>query len=187
MLYTVNITEIYTKGDILELVTHENFPNLAYDYKTGLFYRVSYTKSGAFKVKRQIFPDHDGMIAYYDSAKKCVMKRKAARYAWEMMVGPIDRMEKVYFRDHDHRNLKLSNLIKLSFDEYERIKEAKENLSGGIKIVPHERLAYVYKVIYKHKGKKRVRVCHDVVTANKFKRRLELLQLKVVTKYSLSD
>jgi hypothetical protein len=152
-----------------------------YDILTGDFFILKNNKR-----YRKIFPNEDGYIVFYKDSKR--IKLKANKSAIELVQNIIVQKDKVVL----HKNLnetdyRYCNLRLLSKKTYNTIKEAYRNLSGYLKIQPHQKDMFCYVLIWKENGKDRILVVQDIVVAKRMYNKLQLKYAKILNKYCVFD
>lgn len=117
------------------LLTSPAIPNIAYDYKQGMFFRIK-QEGDTFVIIRRLLPDEGGYIFGTDPYGK-VIKRKGSTLAW-VLGHNLDVPEGcVVLQLGD--SLALSNLRLITKEMYFRIKGARYNLANGIQVIQDER------------------------------------------------
>jgi hypothetical protein len=152
-----------------------------YDILTGDFFILKNNKR-----YRKIFPNEDGYIVFYKDSKR--IKLKANKSAIELVQNIVVQKDKVVL----HKNLnetdyRYCNLRLLSKKTYNSIKEAYRNLSGYLKIQPHQKDMFSYVLIWKESGKDRILVVQDIVVAKRMYNKLQLKYAKILNKYCMFD
>ena len=152
-----------------------------YDILTGDFFILKNNKR-----YRKIFPNEDGYIIFYKDSKR--IKLKANKSAIELVQNIVVQKDKVVL----HKNLnetdyRYCNLRLLSKKTYNSIKEAYRNLSGYLKIQPHQKDMFSYVLIWKESGKDRILVVQDIVVAKRMYNKLQLKYAKILNRYCVFD
>ena len=128
-------------------------------------------------------PNSDMNLVYLCPVKGKLVKRKAARIAWEILHNSSSDGMYVIHRDLDESNLRGSNLVLVPKEEYSKIKDALLNIRGAVRVYKCKSDAFSYIVQFKMQGRTHRHRCEDVVTALRFKKKAILLSLKYVGKY----
>ena len=153
---------------------------LRYDPATGILSNV--------KNSRKRYPCPDGFITLYCNLTFKKYKIKAATACWELgndqKLAPSSR---VLHRNLDNEDNRLVNLLAVPKNAYRKLVEARRNLSGCLRLLPHPEDQHGFLVLYIHDGMERKEVLYDIGVA---RRRLLALQLrfaKVLNRYCLFD
>lgn len=135
---------------------------------------------------RKIFPDEDGYIVFYKDNKR--MKFKANKIAIELVQSIVVQKDKVVLHKNlDESDYRYCNLKLLSKKTYNSIKEAHRNLSGYLKLQPHQKDMFSYVLIWKENGKDRILVVQDIVVAKRMYNKLQLKYAKILSRYCVFD
>jgi len=152
-----------------------------YDILTGDFFILKNNKR-----YRKIFPNEDGYIVFYKDSKR--IKLKANKSAIELVQNIVVQKDKVVLHKNLNENdYRYCNLRLLSKKTYNSIKEAYRNLSGYLKIQPHQKDMFSYVLIWKESGKDRILVVQDIVVAKRMYNKLQLKYAKILNKYCVFD
>lgn len=152
-----------------------------YDILTGDFFILKNNKR-----YRKIFPNEDGYIVFYKDSKR--IKLKANKSAIELVQNIVVQKDKVVLHKNLNENdYRYCNLRLLSKKTYNSIKEAYRNLSGYLKIQPHQKDMFSYVLIWKESGKDRILVVQDIVVAKRMYNKLQLKYAKILNKYCMFD
>jgi len=152
-----------------------------YDILTGDFFILKNNKR-----YRKIFPNEDGYIVFYKDSKR--IKLKANKSAIELVQNIVVQKDKVVLHKNLNENdYRYCNLRLLSKKTYNSIKEAYRNLSGYLKIQPHQKDMFSYVLIWKESGKDRILVVQDIVVAKRMYNKLQLKCAKILNKYCVFD
>ncbi len=135
---------------------------------------------------RKIFPNEDGYLIFYKNAKR--IKLKANKVAIQLVQNIIVQKDKVVLHKNlDETDYRYCNLKLISKKTYNAIKEASRNLSGYLKLQPHQKDMFSYVLIWKENGKDRILVVQDIVIAKRMHNRLQLKYAKILSKYCIFD
>lgn len=155
---------------------------LSYNATEGTFFVLS---SG-----KQIIPNEDLFCFHYTeiNSKKKVIKIKADRLACLLGFGkPITKEERVLHRNLVESDCRLRNLLVVQRKVYLEIEEAKVNLDGRLRLVPHPTDQLSYFLCWRHEGRNKRELVYDVVVAKKKLNKLQLKYSKILTKYCIFD
>lgn len=135
---------------------------------------------------RRLLPDESGYITFHKGNVR--YKIRANKAAYELGTDTEVQSDKVVL----HRNLntsdyRLRNLLLLPKETYKRVKEASINLSGYLRIQPHQTDAFCYVVHYRDEGRNKFMVLQDIVVAKQAYLRLQLKYAKILNKYCMFD
>lgn len=160
------------------------YPGIAYDYINGYFYRLKSSN----EMDKRIIPDYLGYIIYLCALTNKRIKKKAEILAYEIMLDiSLPKNSKLYFKDLNSENFKFWNIGCVSAKQYNTIRDAVYNIQGGIKIIPHAKDAFAHYIFYKTKGRIKMKICHDIVSALKIKRMILITSNKVLSRYITSN
>ena len=165
------------------LLKDSRYPNVAYDAQEGLFWRLD--KNG--EVTRLVNLDEQHRVLCTSALTKKTTNRKGSILAWEIITGtsvPADSV--VYFKNLNSQDLRGYNLSVVLRSEYSQIKDAVDNSSGFIRLIPHSTEVYSYRVRYKLKGLTTFTSFHDVTAAKMFQRDLFVESTVLLSKYLVS-
>lgn len=163
----------------------KRYPGLAYDYINGKFYKIS--TLDPFCIERELIVGPDANLSYKCNISGRLVKKNAKILAFEVLHDCFVIGKIVYFKDLNTDNYKGSNLGCVRKEEYFKIKDALRNLNGLLKITPHPTDAYVYVVKYRQNGKTHSKICHDIIQAQRLRRRIMLRSSKILGKYLTSE
>lgn len=116
------------------LLTSPAIPNIAYDYKQGMFFRIK-QEGDTFVIIRRLLPDEEGYIFGTDPYGK-VIKRKGSTLAWVLGYN-LDVPEGCVVLQPTE-SLELSALHLVSKEDYYKYKDAEYNLSNGVQVIQDE-------------------------------------------------
>lgn len=140
------------------------------------------------KNNRKRYPCPDGFITLYCGVSKKKYKIKASTACWELGNDKsLPKNSRVLHRNLDSTDNRLVNLLAVTRNTHRKLLEARRNLSGHLRLVPHPDDQYALLVLYLRDGIERREVAHDLMFARK---RLLVLQLKfakLLSKYCLFD
>ncbi len=154
---------------------------ISYSPAEGKFFLI---KAG--RISRQIFPDEEGYLTFFNNKKK--YKLKADKVAVEIGWGlKLQKDKTILHLNLDTSDNRLKNLRVISRKIYNKIKEAKRNLDGQLKMLPHSQDVFSYILTWREDGKDRVLVVQDVVVAKRLFTKLQLKYAKVLAKYCVFD
>lgn len=153
---------------------------IRYDLSTGSFF--------SRQTDRLLSVDYDGFISFYIPEEKRRMKMKASRLAWQLGNGKLLRKnQKIFHRNFDEQDLRLSNLVAVSQPVYNNLKEAARNFNQELRLCPVVGDVFDVVIYYYENGvRKKERFC-DTVEAKKRLLVLQLKYAKILTKYCLTD
>jgi len=155
-----------------------------YDACAGTFYCLS--KSNPPRPERQLIPDEENRIITTIHGAK--LKIKADRLAWFISTGKQPaRFQVVFHKNMDSLDNRFHNLILLQKKEYLQLIESMKNISGDLKLIPHNTDMFSYILCYKHNGRIRKEVIQDISVARRKFTKLQLKYVKLISKYTLSD
>lgn len=148
--------------------------------------------SGSVSIRRNgrvLLPDHDGIVTVFDrTAKTKIKKYKLERLAFFLAFGNFPREDqRVLHKNLDTEDNRITNLSLVSRSVFKQIKEARKNLIGGIKIVPHVTDQFSYVLHWFEDGSEKTKTIQDIVVARKQLLRLQLKYSKILTKYCIFD
>lgn len=134
---------------------------------------------------KRLIPDEDNNIVFtLDSIK---YKIKYTKLIWYIVYNTeVDNTHIIWHKDLDTSNYKLNNLCLITKEEYKKIQEALQNLSGILKIKPHKSDAFTYVLEYKEQGRIRKENIEDVSLAAKKLKKLKFKYTKLVSRYVLT-
>ena len=152
-----------------------------YDILTGDFFILKNNSR-----YRKIFPNEDGYLVFYKNARR--IKLKANKVAIELVQNIIVQKDKVVLHKNlDETDYRYCNLRLISKKIYNSIKEAHRNLSGYLKLQPHQKDMFSYVLIWKENSKDKIIVVQDIVVAKRMYNRLQLKYAKILSKYCIFD
>lgn len=154
---------------------------LRYDPLTG---EVQVAKSS-----RLLTPDHDGLVAIFDSeAKPKLKKYKLDKLAFALGYGYFpDKSRVILHKNLNSADNRICNLADVSRAENLAVNAARKNLDGGIRYVQHPRDQYCY-ILYWYEGiHEKSKKYSDVVSVKKAYLQLQLESSKTLTKYCVFD
>lgn len=164
-----------------QILTHPDYPDIAYSASEGKFYRLKNKQ-----LLRELFPSESGQYWVVTSSGKKT-NRKAEILAMEFITKQeVKPDESVLFKNFDKSDLRAFNLLLLPKEEYKSIKDAIDNLEGAVKTKPDKNNPYGIVLLYKKDGRLVQRLFNDVVTAKKQKRQVLLEATKLLSKYILT-
>lgn len=148
--------------------------------------------SGEFFIKknneklRRIFPKEDGYIIFYKKGTR--YKLKANKVAMELVTGEkLAPNKAILHRNLDENDYRLQNLKVIPKTTYNLIKEAYRNLSGCLKILPHNSDVFSYVLAWRENGKDRKLVVDDFVVAKRMFNKIQLKYAKILNKYCIFE
>lgn len=94
---------------------------------------------------------------------------------------------KIVHTNLDPFDFRLKNLKCISKDEVLKIKEARRNMEGRLKIRSHPSDMYAFLVQYMHNGKSTSECYYDIQMATKRFKQLQLKYAKIMSKYHNSE
>jgi len=153
---------------------------LHYDPATGSLSNI--------KNSRVRYPCPDGFITVYCNQTLKKYKIKASIACW--MLGnnkELPQNQKVLHKNLDSSDNRLINLTTISKQASKKLLDARRNLSGCLRLLPHPEDQHGLLVVYIQGGMERKEVLYDIGVA---RRRLLALQLrfaKVLNRYCLFD
>lgn len=152
-----------------------------YDMLQGSFYILKNNSR-----YRRIFPNEDGYIIFYKNSKR--LKFKANKLAIELVQNIIVQKDKVVLHKNLNENdYRYMNLRLISKKIYNTIKEAHRNLSGILKLQPHNKDVFSYVLSWKENSKDKILVVQDIVVAKRLYNKLQLKYAKILNKYCVFD
>ena len=153
---------------------------------------VSYSFDGVFvlkkegKSKRQLIPDEDGYLKFYQNGKK--YKLKANRVAMLLVTGKdILPNEVVFHKNLNSSDYRLQNLTIIDRSTHIRIKEAHRNLAGNLRIQSHTTDAHSYVLCWSEGGSEKKKVVQDIIVARRLFVKLQLKYAKILNAYCVFD
>lgn len=178
----------------VQMKLSKRYPGLAYDYINGKFYKVAKNSKINQNIdeihlfvdiltERELYVDETGYLSYKCNISGALVRKKAIILAFEVLHDTLTTGKKTYFKDLNTNNYKGSNIGCVDKDEFVKIKDSLRNLNGFLKVQPHKTDAYVYVVKYRQSGRSCTKLCHDIVQALRFKRRILLKSSKILSKY----
>ena len=168
----------------MKVLHNQNYPNIAYDVQHGIFYRL---KQATQQIVRALAPDEQGMLSVVDGLTKKHTFKKAAILAWEFIhSSKLPDGHVVYFKNLNTSDYNGYNIAAIPRQQFALLRDAIDNITGVLKLVPHATEVYSYKVRYKHKGQVLHKQFHDVVDAQKFMRSVLIKSTKIMSKYLVS-
>jgi hypothetical protein len=157
---------------------------LVYDKHNGTFMTLAYTLAGV--VKKPLEVTVEGFILFSRNAK--MFKIKASKAAMELSLGSaLPEGKVVLHKNLDFMDFRLNNLALVSKQEFLTVKEANRNMCGALKLVPHPTDAFCYTVVWQENGRKMTMFVHDIVTAKREFRKLQLKFAKIMNTYCVFD
>jgi hypothetical protein len=99
----------------------------------------------------------------------------------------VSKGHKILHLNLDERDTKARNMRVLPSEEFKIVKEALDNLDGGIKLTTHPKDSYSYIVTWSDNSLKKNKVIQDYIVARRFMTRLKLKYSKILTKYCIFD
>lgn len=152
-----------------------------YDVLEGSFFILKNNKR-----YRRIFPNEDGYLIFYKNSKR--VKLKANRLVIQLVLNIVVPKDKaVLHKNLDENDFRYCNLKLLSKTTYNLVKEAHRNLSGCLKLQPHQKDMFSYVLMWKENGKNKILVVQDVVIAKKRYNTLQLKYAKILSRYCIFD
>lgn len=140
------------------------------------------------KRRRELLPDHDGLVVVFDNSSKKSYKLKLDKIAYALGYGVLPRKDqKILHKNLNSEDNRLRNLCVVSSKTYLQIKEAQKNLSVGIKLDLHPEDQFSYIVSWYEQGVHKQKTLHDIIQARKEQLRLQLKFSKILTKYCVFD
>lgn len=159
-------------------------PQLAYDPVMGKFYRVRKDN----QVASPVYPDEQGKLTIGASSNQIRLAMKATKAAWIVFNNkPVPEGVIIYPKNFDDEDCRAFNLGSLPKEEFDRLKEAYNNINRDLKIKPHKTDQYSYIVQYRENGLLKKTIFEDIVNAKRFHRRLLVAYTKIVGKYLTTD
>jgi len=152
-----------------------------YDPENGYFFVVH--ANGSI---RRIFPDEEGYVMFHKKSTR--YKIRASRVAYELgNATEVPEGKVVLHRNLDTNDYRLRNLAVVPKEVHKKIKEAHMNLSGFLRIQPHQSDAFCYVVHYREDSRNKFFVLQDIVVAKQTFLRLQLKYAKLLNKYCVFD
>lgn len=165
------------------LLKDSRYPNVAYDAQEGLFWRLD--KNG--EVLRLLELDEQARVLCTSSLTNKTTNRKGSILAWEIINGAeVQKDSVVYFKNLDSSDLRGYNLGVVQRSVYSSIKDAVDNSSEFVRLIPHSTEVYSYRVRYKLKGLTTFVSFHDITAAKLFQRDLFVQSTVLLSKYLVS-
>lgn len=138
------------------------------------------------KPYRKIYANEDDTVII--SINKTQIKMKYDRLVWcifhKVLLKPT---EVVFHKDLDQNNNRINNLCIISKSLHAQILEAMKNLSGTLRLIPHQTDAFCYVLEYKDKGRLKREVISDIVIARKKLLKMQIRYIKFVSQYVLTE
>lgn len=155
--------------------------NIAYDPVTGLL-----TNKNNFK---EIKPDEDGFVYYVQSKPvKAQIKIKANRLCCLLGFNKvIEKDQRVLHKNLNEKDLRLVNLKIVSSTTYNKINEARVNIEGRLRLVPHPEDQLSYFLHWRENGSDKRRLILDIVVARRELKKLQLRYSKILSRYCVFD
>lgn len=155
-----------------------------YDATTGELFSLS--KHLPHRPDRKLVPDENNRIA--STVQGHSLKIKADRLIWFISTGKQPtRRQVVFHKNLDEQDNRLHNLMLIPKREYQQLIEAMKNISGDLKILPHQTDVFSYVLVYKLNGRIHKEVISDITIARRKFTRLQLKFVKLISKYTVSD
>lgn len=165
----------------MKILYSQHYPNVAYDVQHGVFYRL---KPATQAIVRALAPDEQGMLSVVDGLTKKHTFKKAVILAWEFIhSSKLPDGYVVYFKNLNTADYNGYNIAAIPRAQFALLRDAIDNISGVLKLVPHATEVYSYKVRYKHKGQVLHKQFHDVVDAQKFMRSVLIKSTKIMSRH----
>lgn len=137
---------------------------------------------------RMLTPDDAGCVVVHDSESGSSVKIKYDKLAYLLAYKKqLKANQRLLHKNLDTEDCRLHNMVVVSREVFLKVKEAKKNLDGGIKMLAHSTDQFSYVVHWYENHKPRKKLIRDVVLAQKFILRLKLKYSKVLTTYCVFD
>lgn len=163
------------------IVTSKAHIHLSYSPLDGAFFLLKHHVH-----YRRIFPDEYGVIFFVREGKK--YKIKANRFAIESISGkPLPANKAILHKNLDKADYRLCNLKVVPNATLLAVKEAHRNLSGHLRLIPHQNDTFSYTLCWREGSKERFKVLHDIVVAKRMFNKLQLKFAKVLSRYCVFD
>lgn len=154
---------------------------IEYDIILGAFYLKKNSK-----IVRRIFPTEEGYLIFFRDC--CRLKLRANKVAIQIVTGEIiPKSKAILHKNLDENDYRLQNLKIISKISYNKVKEAYRNLSGALKMLPHNSDVFSYVISWKEDNKEKKTVVSDIVIAKRIYAKLELKYAKILNKYCVFD
>jgi hypothetical protein len=155
---------------------------IKYDAATGNIYSLSSTN----KPDRQLIPNEYNKIT--STVRGISLKIKADRLIWFIKYGKqLSRNHTILHKNLDELDNRFNNLVLLTKKEYLALVEAMKNISGDLKLIPHETDMFSFVLYHKHNGRLVKEVVYDITIARRKFNRLQLKFVKLISKYTVSE
>lgn len=140
------------------------------------------------KTNKTIVANDEGLCYVYDLAKRKNIKFKLDKVAYYLAYKKMPTDEhRILHKNLDIKDNTLTNLRLVHKSVYLKIKEARKNLEGGIKMNFHPTDQFCYVITWYENNKERNKTISDVVDAQRFLLKMKLHYSKILTKYCVFD
>jgi hypothetical protein len=141
------------------------------------------------RTSRRMNVDADGFVYYTESSPERIhIKIKANKLCCLLGFGkPVTASQRVIHRNLDYTDFKITNLLVVTRKELLKINEARSNLEGKLKLVPHPSDQLSYFLHWKENGVDKRQLILDIVVARRKLVKLQLKYSKILSKYCIFD
>ena len=155
--------------------------NIKYDPLSGVLTNL--------KTNKVMIPDDDGFVFFSQvNPYKINIKIKANKLCCLLGYGKeVQKDQRVLHKNLNEKDLRLRNLIVVTPQELIKINEARTNLEGRLRLVPHPEDQLSYFLHWREQGRDKRQLILDIVVARKRLLKLQLKFAKILNKYCLFD
>lgn len=140
------------------------------------------------KSNRPVSPDEQNSVVVYDATSRKRYRIKFSRVCWELgNAKTLPSSHRILHKNLDENDFRLSNLVALPRNTYNKVQEAIRNLNGHLKIQPHPHDQYSYIISYQLNNINMKEIKHDIVSARQLYTKLQLKFAKILNKYCIFD